>query len=557
MHTSLLSWTAKRARVLWGGNLRLFLCGALAMLWLSPRVVRAQQTAMGSASVAGGCVTGIAVTNAGDGYVITPAVVLVGGGGTGAAACASLSSGHVSQIAIVQGGAGYTTPPTVVIAAPSRRPALSITGAGAPQVSVKGEPLTQVLVQWSGTLGAQADWQDGTNALMPSEAMLWQDPTLPDQATQRFYRALRGPCDLDTWLTHHPQVATAIRWQIQPANITNAYIAPDDSVKLVWSDWDAARKADLQTAYTRYCAWLTNGTPWVTTNDSGLSDAPTNIYVQWYNPPDSQETAESFSTNYMWTLYVNHVAFALALEITAQLPWSITTYNDSQLRLLLDSATMGWLSISSDRFYIGTSATGVSRGIRCIDNLPRTAYAPPRWVYQFLVGTNILGATRLETIGNMLQWMRRNLYHFYGADTFGTCKAVWQYAGYPPISRVIGGTVDGNYPNLGTNHYTAGCHGSVGFLQGVLRAANIPVRPIWVAGHELACFPTERLYLDHGDDPYNLNVRTSNVPILRVLIDEATYKAWFTNDLTANIADYSAPASTNIGRMTTIFPGLK
>ncbi len=536
------------------GGLPYLLSGALALLLLAAHPAEAQYTAMATASVANGSVVGIVVTNQGDGYVITPSVTLTGGGGTGAMACATLSSGQVCQVSVLQGGAGYTTPPTVVIRAPSRTPTLTIAPATTPWVAIKSEPLTQIAVQYADTLDTNMVWREQTNAMLQSENLLWQDAT---GTTQRFFRALRVPGSLDTWLTNHPRVAAAIQWQVQPACTTNAYIAPGDNVKLAWSNWDAGRKLALQTAFTNYCTWLTNGMPGVTTNDCGLTDAPTNVYALWFNPADSQETSESFSTNYMWSLYVNHVAFCLALETSAQLPWSITTYSDDQLHILLDSAAMGWLSISSDRFYIGSSATGVSRGIKAIDNLPRTPFAPPRWVYQFLTSTNLMGATRLETIGNLLQWMRLNLYHFYGAETFGTSKAVWQYAGYPPISRMIGGTVDTNYPFLGTNHFTAGCHGSVGFLNGVLRAANIPVRPIWVAGHELACFPTERLYLDHGDDPYNLNVRTSNVPILKVLISEATYQAWFTNDLTANITDYYAAATTNIGRMTTIFPTLK
>ena len=99
------------------------------------------------------------------------------------------------------------------------------------------------------------------------------------------------------------------------------------------------------------------------------------------------------------------------------------------------------------------------------------------------------------------------------------------------------GTVDANYPTLGTQHWTAGCHGSVGFLSAVLRAVNIPVQPVWVCGHELAYFITEGLYLDHGDGPYNLNVKNSPSPINSLLIDEATYELWFTTDLTVNITD--------------------
>jgi hypothetical protein len=121
----------------------------------------------------------------------------------------------------------------------------------------------------------------------------------------------------------------------------------------------------------------------------------------------------------------------------------------------------------------------------------------------------LIGPSRLATIYNVLQWMRQNMSHFYGQSDFGTCNAVWQYRGYPPLSRIVHGTVDANYPTLGTQHWTAGCHGSVGFLSAVLRAVNIPVRPVWVCGHELAYFITEGLYLDHGDGPYNLNVKNS------------------------------------------------
>jgi hypothetical protein len=105
---------------------------------------------------------------------------------------------------------------------------------------------------------------------------------------------------------------------------------------------------------------------------------------------------------------------------------------------------------------------------------------------------------------------------------------IWQYYGFPPVSSIIAGTTSAD----GFAHWTAGCHGSLGFYTAVLKTVNIPVRPVWVCGHELAFFPTENLYMDHGDDPYNLNVKNSMKPMTDFLIDEAMYKAWFTNDLT-------------------------
>ena len=89
------------------------------------------------------------------------------------------------------------------------------------------------------------------------------------------------------------------------------------------------------------------------------------------------------------------------------------------------------------------------------------AYGPPRWIYsEFMKKNNLIGNTRLATIGNVLEWARQNLTHFYGDDTYQNCFDIWQYYGFPPISSIIAGTTD---PNDGFAHWTAGCHGSLGF----------------------------------------------------------------------------------------------
>ena len=70
---------------------------------------------------------------------------------------------------------------------------------------------------------------------------------------------------------------------------------------------------------------------------------------------------------------------------------------------------------------------------------------------------------------------------------------------------------------------------------------------MWICGHELAFFMSENLYLDHGDVPYNQDVKKSGMPMLTYLIDEATYKERFTPDLGLNITDLSSPAGANVG----------
>lgn len=93
---------------------------------LSPGDAAGQANVLAAATVAGGAVTGIAVTNPGGGlqhsnnravsYLTVPNVTITGGGGTGAAAVAILSggnSGNITGFTITNPGSGYTSAPTV------------------------------------------------------------------------------------------------------------------------------------------------------------------------------------------------------------------------------------------------------------------------------------------------------------------------------------------------------------------------------------------------------------------------------------------------------------
>jgi hypothetical protein len=282
----------------------------------------------------------------------------------------------------------------------------------------------------------------------------------------------------------------------------------------------------------------------------GLSDEPVNQNFQ--SAVDTISVSEWVTPAYMWKLYVAHVGFSLALETSQTLGWSVAGDTDETLRYLFDSSVMAWY-LPNGNYGMGTYAGANFPPLRA-NNRPQTAFAPPMWTYPFLRDAGLLGTTRLETIGNVLQWMRLNLWHFFGTDTFGNVDAIWQYRGWVPLSRIVNGTVDANNPGFGVQHWTAGCHGSVALLHEVLRVVNVPVQPVWVAGHELAYFTSEGLYLDHGDDPYNAVVKSHPAsPILPLLIDEATYKARFTSDLTVNITDPYSPALANVGRAAAEF----
>jgi FtsP/CotA-like multicopper oxidase with cupredoxin domain len=64
--------------------------------------------------------TGFSVSSGGSGYT-TPAVILTGGGGTGATATARVSNGVINGVVLTNAGTGYTSAPTVAFRDPSPR----------------------------------------------------------------------------------------------------------------------------------------------------------------------------------------------------------------------------------------------------------------------------------------------------------------------------------------------------------------------------------------------------------------------------------------------------
>lgn len=82
--------------------------------------------AAATAQLTGGVVVGVSITNAGCGYTNAPAVLIQGGGGTGATATAVISNSQVVAINITSGGCCYTNPPLIVLASPWFKPTVNI-----------------------------------------------------------------------------------------------------------------------------------------------------------------------------------------------------------------------------------------------------------------------------------------------------------------------------------------------------------------------------------------------------------------------------------------------
>ena len=74
--------------------------------------------ATATATVVNGFVVGATITDGGSGYTNTPAVKIIGGGGSGAQAVAVVSNGVVIAVNFLDAGSGYTSTPLVVIDPP-------------------------------------------------------------------------------------------------------------------------------------------------------------------------------------------------------------------------------------------------------------------------------------------------------------------------------------------------------------------------------------------------------------------------------------------------------
>ena len=343
--------------------------------------------------------------------------------------------------------------------------------------------------------------------------------------------------NVDCWLSKNSNVAQSLAWENR--------VAFGQSSVAAWPQWPNAQRDDLRSNFVNAL--------------SMLADARANDPDPLVDPPVNQETLQDnlfavtvLSANDAWRLYIKTVAMSLAVELSQYVSWSIVTYDSTSLSSLFDSRHLLSYTWSGAPANLGVTVPQ-AEGYILISNSydqathslfnPYVSYvtpAPPARALSFIRDQGLLGSTRLQTITNALAWARR-LDHFTGGPTAAVTQRVWQYRGGAPVSRTIDTTVD---PSSSPDpfHYTAGCHGTSGFLNSVLRVVNIPVDNN-SNGHSLTRFMTEGLYLSHGDDPYFDN-DIYGVPASAMLISEATFRSWF---VTAS----PALSVENIGRGNT------
>jgi hypothetical protein len=143
--------------------------------------------AKGVAQLAYGFVVSASVTSGGSGYVSSPKVSIVGGGGSGAEATASVSGGSVVAINIIKAGSGYTSTPSVLIDPP---PVVAVTPFANPACLINCfglVPGTGYELQTSSDLSA---WTALGAAFMPPTST-WSN-YFPIEIGNRFFRLRNG-----------------------------------------------------------------------------------------------------------------------------------------------------------------------------------------------------------------------------------------------------------------------------------------------------------------------------------------------------------------------------
>jgi hypothetical protein len=291
--------------------------------------------------------------------------------------------------------------------------------------------------------------------------------------------------NLTAWLVAHNAVLDALFWEQPPSTPFGGgpYLL-----------WDQSRKDDLRSAFDAAVAH----------QPTGLQDPPHNQLQL----ADDQGARTVLSPHDAWRIYVTTVAQSLAVEIEKRVPWSIAGTPANELAILFDSRQFfSWNEEEQGyevEFGVAGNATPCAPDVAygLIHGLMHAKPKKPHPKPDPSLPPAELDA-RIDTIVKLLEWCRDNMKHFMGTGTAKDMAATWQYRGLASVRRVIDGTHNHEWDGPGSfGHWTAGCHGTTGFLRAVLRTVNIPVEYTREAEHALPHFVHQKLWLDHGDDPY-------------------------------------------------------
>jgi formylglycine-generating enzyme required for sulfatase activity len=152
--------------------------------------LEAGRQAVASATITAGFVSSIAVQDGGEGYQSPPAVVIVGGGGTGATAVAILNGSAVGTIVVTTAGQDYASAPSVVIEAPPATIDAAVLQIDlVPRLTIGGSRGTTNAIEWADSVTAPTQWHFLTNLILGDQPTVLVDSSAPAGA-KRFYRVV-------------------------------------------------------------------------------------------------------------------------------------------------------------------------------------------------------------------------------------------------------------------------------------------------------------------------------------------------------------------------------
>ena len=331
---------------------------------------------------------------------------------------------------------------------------------------------------------------------------------------------LKTPRVLDCWLEENAPIANAITWNGGQ-----------------WRVWTPALREELRSMFQTVRNWRASGFgPWP---GPAFDEPPVNREAPFLSDSELRTVIDSDEAR---RRYLAQIAVMLASEIDAWVPWSLHDYIPDVLGELLRSGLDQYLPDSDD----GSATDSVYHGHIISGGITPAHVAT---LYRFFLDEGIIAATPIDTIARLLEWCRDHMQHDYtilgGLSTRQHYEAFWHYWGYPPVSRIIEGTVvsDPAFPGAPPRSWTAGCTGTTRFLRSVLRVLNIPVREIIrpeTGSHAVPYFASEGLYLSHGDDPYSQDFSTGDFTGRDLFLNTDQWMRWFP----------PGSAGENVGRRT-------
>jgi len=338
----------------------------------------------------------------------------------------------------------------------------------------------------------------------------------PDPTDDNLECVAYAPCGsprgvLEVWLDAHPEVSDALVWWER------------DRGWVAHAEWSAELEGrllgDFETLWSGTAAPV-NPLP---ENHVSLQD----VQVPWVVLSESDAT----------TLYISLVAQSLLVELQGVVPWSLTDYEATELRTLLDGRDLFPSVVClPDVGPVAPPPPAPDCDVEFRLGTSRSLPAPGADAYVFLRDTVGVASSRVDTIANLIEWSRGNMLHYQGSYRTDVVQYYWGYQGAVAGASVIAGRdPDGLHPQSGVeagfSHWTAGCHGTNTFYREVLRVINVPVRyEVW-DGHAIPHFQSESLYMSHGDDPYSA-LSSADFPASLLLIDAETHRSWFVDSPT-------------------------